>query len=455
MNTLDTQYNESRTQELINTLTTSTKEGMLLAAISTNAVSDNRQVSVATANDLPDLFLTRIPDGTIVFVEAINMHVIANTERWMSLDGRVYRNDAPSRTVWSWGCAGSGQLGDDTIVDKSSPVSVVGGFTDWCQVSAGCNHSAAVRMNGTLWGWGSDINGKLGDNNSVSTSSPVSVVGGFTDWCQVSAGMPHSAAVRTNGTIWSWGSGADGRLGDNTLVTRSSPVSVVGGFTDWCQVSAGGFHTAAVRTNGTVWSWGNNTSGRLGDNTATDKSSPVSVVGGFTDWCQVSVGYEHSTAIRTNGTIWSWGLGSSGRLGDNTNVTRSSPVSVVGGFTDWCQVSVGVCHTAAVRTNGTIWSWGNGCFGILGDNTITTRSSPVSVVGGFTDWCQVSAGRCHTAAVRTNGTIWTWGNNSSGRLGNGTVTTSSSPVSTVSGFTDWCQVGAGGFHSVALRVTDI
>ena len=415
--------------------------------------SSDVSLFVENATTLPNLSDVNIPDGQIVFVRSINLHVVSWRKQWMSLDGRVFRNDGKTNTIWTWGCNNRGQLGDNTAVSRSSPVSVVGGFTDWCQVSAGTAHTAAVRTNGTIWTWGENGTGRLGDNTAVSRSSPVSVVGGFTDWCQVSASVVHTAAVRTNGTIWAWGCNGNGRLGDNTTVPNSSPVSVVGGFTDWCQVSTGQSHTTAIRTNGTIWSWGYNSCGQLGDNTIVDKSSPVSVVGGFTDWCQVSAGGYHTAAVRSNCTIWTWGCNNCGQLGDNTIVSRSSPVSVVGGFTDWCQVSVGCIHTAAVRTNGTIWAWGYNAFGRLGDGSSLAKSSPVSVVGGFTDWCQVSAGNAHTAAVRTNGTIWTWGENGTGRLGDNTTTNRSSPVSVVGGFTDWCQVSAGCGHSTAVRAT--
>jgi alpha-tubulin suppressor-like RCC1 family protein len=175
-------------------------------------------------------------------------------------------------------------------------------------------------------------------------------------------------------------------------------------------------HTAAVRQNGTLWTWGLNSEigsfpalprRLLGDNTSIDRSSPVSVVGGFTDWCQVSVGSYHTTAVRTNGTLWSWGYASLGRLGNNTTTDSSSPVSVVGGFTDWCQVSSGGNHTAAIRQNGTLWAWGNNddsafttdAEGALGDGTTVPKSSPVSVIGGLTNWCQVSAGKGFTTAL--------------------------------------------------------
>jgi alpha-tubulin suppressor-like RCC1 family protein len=375
--------------------------------------------------------------------------------RWS--DGETWSNDfasVPQEFVtWAWGFNCFGRLGDDTTTSRSSPVSVVGGFSDWCQISAGGFHSLAVRTNGSLWAWGNNSNGRLGDNTATNRSSPVSVVGGFSDWCQISAGRDHSLAIRTNGTAWAWGFNGNGQLGDNTITSRRSPVSVVGGFSDWCQISAGSTHSLAVRCNGTAWAWGANTGGRLGDNTVTSRSSPVSVVGGFSDWCQISAGVFHSLAVRTNGSAWAWGANTGGRLGDNTVTSRSSPVSVVGGFSDWCQISAGCDHSLAVRTNGSAWAWGANTGGRLGDNTVTSRSSPVSVVGGFSDWCQISAGVFHSLAVRTNGSAWAWGANTGGRLGDNTITDRSSPVSVVGGFSDWCQISAGCDHSLAIRST--
>jgi alpha-tubulin suppressor-like RCC1 family protein len=273
------------------------------------------------------------------------------------------------------------------------------GSSSWTAVSAGWNTAGAIRSDGIVFTWGLNNYGQIGDGSTVSKSSPVSVVGGFLDWCQVSAGDFYSLAVRQNGTAWAWGFNNLGQLGDNTVVSKSSPVSVVGGFTDWCQISAGNSQSLAVRQNGTAWAWGNGASGQLGDNTVVNKSSPVLVVGGFTDWCQISAGGTHSLGVRQNGTAWAWGAGSYGRLGDNTVVNKSSPVSVVGGFTNWCQVAAGATHSLGVRTNGTAWAWGSGSNGKLGDNTTVSKSSPVSVAGGFCDWCQVSAGSDHSLGI--------------------------------------------------------
>jgi alpha-tubulin suppressor-like RCC1 family protein len=406
--------------------------------------------SVATEAELP---IASENKGRMIWVDSLKGYRFSDGIDWVKKFPTPIRYE---NVIWTWGGGANGRLGDNTTINKSSPVSVVGGFTDWCKVSAGCFHSAAVRTNGTIWTWGDSSVGQLGNNTIIGKSSPVSIVGGFTDWCQVSAGNKHTAAVRTNGTIWTWGYGFLGILGDNTIANKSSPVSVLGGFTDWCQVSAGSYHTAAVRTNSTIWTWGDSSVGQLGDNTIVSKSSPVSVVGGFTDWCQVSAGNQHTAAVRTNGTLWAWGCAGTGRLGNNdATVNISSPVSVVGGFTDWCQVSARGCNTAAVRTNGTLWSWGCGTNGQLGDNTIVNKSSPVSVVGGFTDWCQVDVGSNHSAAVRTNGTLWTWGGGTYGRLGDNTIVYKPSPVSVAGGFTDWCQVSTMLQNTVAIRKRQI
>jgi alpha-tubulin suppressor-like RCC1 family protein len=354
----------------------------------------------------------------------------------------------------SWGYNNKGQLGNSFCGGISaSPVSVFCSFTDWCQVSASLesDHSLGVRTNGTLWAWGYNAQGRLGNNNTLDQCRPALVVGGFTDWCQAAAGSPHSLAVRTNGTLWAWGWGYSGALGNNTSTSSRSPVSVVGDFTDWCQVSAGYRSGVALRTNGTLWAWGRNASGSIGDGTTVSKSSPVSVIGGFTDWCRVSSGRDITLATRTNGTLWAWGRGSEGQLGDGATTGKSSPVSVVGGFTDWCQASAAHYHSLGLRTNGTLWAWGRGTEGRLGTGTTTNTSSPVSVIGGFTDWCQVSAGCRHSVAVRQNGSAWSWGYNGQGRLGDGTFIDKSSPVSVVGGFNDWCQASAGRAHNLAIR----
>jgi alpha-tubulin suppressor-like RCC1 family protein len=440
------------TQDNINNFGASnTASDLLILAAQTARETNNRIVSVATVNNLPDLSLNTIDPGTIFFVESLNIPVIAQIGCWTGLDNRELRNDFAVSFAWSWGCNDRGQLGTNTATSTSSPVSVVGGFIDWCGISAGSRQNLAVRTNGSAWAWGYNLPGRLGDNTTANRSSPVSVVGSFTNWCNVSTGGGHSLAVRTNGTAWAWGCNNSGELGDNTFPNKSSPVSVAGGFTDWCGASAGDTHSLAVRTNGSAWSWGSNTSGNLGDNTTANRSSPVSVVGSFNDWRSADAGVNFNLAVRTNGSAWAWGRNNCGQLGDNTTANKSSPVSVVGGFSDWCSVSAGRYHSLGIRVGGAVWAWGSNGSGRLGDGTTTSTSSPVSVVGAFADWCGVSAGGYHSLAVRTNGTAWAWGANTSGALGDNTTVAKSSPVSVVGGFTNWRLIGAGQNSSVALN----
>ena len=378
----------------------------------------------------------------------------AKLEAW---NGSAWKESATSGSatgippVWSWGYNGFGQLGDLSVTSRRSPVSISGEVTDWIQISSGSQFSLGLRANGTAWAWGRGSSGQLGNSGITDRTSPVSIVGGFTDWTQLSAGQSHGTGIRANGTAWCWGFNGSGYLGNNSTTNTSSPVQVSGGFTDWIQISASREHTCAIRANGTVWSWGYNGSGRLGDNSTTIRSSPVQVVGGFTDWIQISAGAAHSAAIRANGTAWCWGSNGSGRLGDGGSTNQSSPVQVVGGVTSWAQISAGFDHVMAIRTDGTAWGWGNNSTGQLGMTGTTSTANPLSVIGGITNWVQISAGNGFSLAVRTNGTAWSWGIASSGQLGSGYTFNRSSPGQVAGGFTDWIQTSAGSQHSLGMR----
>ena len=201
--------------------------------------------------------------------------------------------------------------------------------------------------------------------------------------------------------LWLWGHNNYGQLGDASITHKSSPIQTVSGGTNWKSVSGGGYHTAAIKTDGTLWLWGYNNSGQLGNNTNTNKSSPVQTVSGGTNWKSVASGYYHTAAIKTDGTLWTWGSNGYGQLGDNTTTSRSSPVQTVSSGTNWKQVSASNGHTAAIKTDGTLWSWGYNTYGQLGDNTNTNKSSPVQTVSGGTNWKSVAGGGVHTLAIRS------------------------------------------------------
>lgn len=356
------------------------------------------------------------------------------------------------RQLFSWGANGAGQLGQNNTNDLSSPVQV-GSLTDWSQLSRGGNFSVIVKTNGTLWSWGGNDSGSLGQNDVVRRSSPVQV-GALTDWSQASAGTAFCAVVKTNGTLWTWGSNNAGQLGLDiaTLnVTRSSPVQV-GALTDWSQAVGGNEFCAAVKTNGTLWTWGHNGFGQLGLNNSgasAYRSSPVQV-GALTDWSKISASNFFCAAIKTNGTLWTWGDNGYGELGTNTTSRRSSPVQV-GALTNWAQVSAGGFFCAAIKTDGTLWTWGGGIFGPLGQNNSINLSSPVQV-GALTNWSQVSGGRRFCTAIKTDGTLWTWGWNSSGRLGLNDVNNRSSPVQ-IGSVATWSSISQGSQANHTLAIT--
>jgi alpha-tubulin suppressor-like RCC1 family protein len=201
--------------------------------------------------------------------------------------------------------------------------------------------------------------------------------------------------------LWCWGANSQGELGDNTITSRSSPVQTVTFGTNWIQAACGNTTTVAIKNDGTLWTWGYNATGQLGDNTTTKKSSPVQTVAYGTLWRQVAGSQYHIAAIKTDGTLWTWGQNDYGQLGDNTLVNKSSPVQTVTFATNWKQVDAGSSNTAATKTDGTLWTWGINSNGQLGDNTTTKKSSPVQTLAFGYKWKQVSCVSGSTFAIQT------------------------------------------------------
>ena len=303
-----------------------------------------------------------------------------------------------------------------------------------------------------LWTWGANYSGQLGNNITSPRLIPVTTLAGGANWKQVAGGYKHTAAIKTDGTLWTWGRNYYGQLGDNTgdlldpfFSVKLTPVTTFAGGTNWKQVACGREHTAAIKTDGTLWTWGYNAFGGLGvgDNTGNNRTTPVTTFAGGTNWKQVSCGYNHTAAIKTDGTLWTWGGNSYGKLGDNTTTQRITPVTTFAGGTNWKQVVCGDSHTGAIKTDGTLWTWGRNDYGQLGDNTTTQRITPVTTFAGGTNWKQVA----YTAAIKTDGTLWTWG----GGLGDNTGITRSTPVTTFAGGSNWKQVAGGSGHTAAIK----
>jgi alpha-tubulin suppressor-like RCC1 family protein len=337
--------------------------------------------------------------------------------------------------VYVWGNNRFAQLGLNDRVYRSSPTQLGSGSGSWAQITMSSNSGLATKTNGTLWAWGSGSNGNLGTNDTVNRSSPVQV-GTDTNWSKVNALSGVSFGVRTNGTLYSWGSNTQGFLGlslsPNGTVYRSSPTQVGAG-TTWLEVFAGYSMLHAVKTDGTLWAWGQGRYGTFGNGTYDANfdrlsSSPIQI-GSLTDWTNKLSSNKLVGAIKSNGTLWAWGAAEGyGGLGLNTTYAwRSSPVQV-GALTTWTSIATNSFSMWAIKSDGTLWAWGRGIFGALGFNNSINVSSPTQI-GTGTNWSKLSAQNYSVLATKTDGTLWLWGYNGYGVSGmNDAVSYRSSPT---------------------------
>jgi alpha-tubulin suppressor-like RCC1 family protein len=333
----------------------------------------------------------------------------------LPLDSSYYHTLAleGSGALWAWGGNPDGQLGDGTTQERHAPVHISNG---WSVVSASDHHSLAIE-NGRLWAWGANSAGELGDGTTTPHASPARV-GTDSDWATVSAGSYFSVGTKSDGTLWGWGTG--GHNGDGTGVDRLTPVPIGGGSTGWRVVSARGTHAVALKADGSLWAWGSNLWGELGDGSTTARTSPVRI-GTDGDWVAVATGSEHTVALKADGSLWSWGWNNAGQLGGGApyNEERHQPARV-GPDSDWVAIAAGYEHSLALKADGTLWAWGHNWAGQLGDGTATTARNVAVQIGG-PDWATISAGGNTSTAIRTDGTLWSWGLNWNGQVGDGTT----------------------------------
>ncbi|MBP8157253.1 MAG: T9SS type A sorting domain-containing protein [Flavobacterium sp.] len=324
----------------------------------------------------------------------------------------------------------------------------------WRVISAGQNFSMAVKSDGTLWGWGQNSNRLgLGLANLANQNLPTQI-GTANDWLTVSAGAVHTLALKTNGTLWSWGNGQFGQLGNGIFNSATPNVTQIGTATDWVEISAGNRFSLAIKNNGTLWAWGLNNTGQLGDNTIVDQNIPIQI-GTATDWLRIDAGDQHSLGVKTTGTLWAWGNNASGQLGDGTNTTSLIPIQI-GTLNNWLLVSAGVNHSIATDNTNFLYTWGNNVNGQLGDGTNTSNNSPNAVsfsTDGTPSLCiAISAGNTDSLIIKNDNTLWSSGFNSSGQLGLGN-NTNVNVFNQVGTSATWQGISAGDIHSLALETT--
>jgi alpha-tubulin suppressor-like RCC1 family protein len=367
----------------------------------------------------------------IVYIAGGYYHSVAKKNDW---------------TAWGWGHCYYGQLGNGRFGYQMSPIrteSLGAGVT----MEAGNRHSIAALAGGTAMTCGDGSQGQLG-NGVWGYSNLFTQVSNLTDTTMVAGGGYFNLALQGDGTVWAWGSGGYGQLGNGLSYSSSTPVQVsyITSSSPAIAVAAGDSHSLALMGDHTVKAWGYNSNGQLGTDSTTNSNVPVTVPG-ILDVTAVSAGYRHSVALKS-GIAYAWGANAVGQLGHMDTTEYHHPVQVYG-VMNLTAIACGGNHTLALRDDGTVWAWGYNASGQLGNGNYTTATSAVQVTGGLTGVTAIAAGFDHSLALKSDGTVWAWGANDSGQLGNGTLSKSNVPIQ-ITSLANIDSIAAGGYHSFAF-----
>ncbi|TES92202.1 MAG: T9SS type A sorting domain-containing protein [Candidatus Cloacimonadota bacterium] len=369
--------------------------------------------------------------------------------------------------VTAWGYNSDGQLGDNTIIDKWEPVQTHN-ITDVIAIDGGGFHSAAVRSDGTVWSWGDGSDYQMGNASPADQHEPCSTW--ISDVTTVAAGFGHSLAVKSNGTVWAWGRGANGEIGNGQNSNQSTPVQTKdkdnNPLTNVIAVSsAGGFVSHALKSDSTVWGWGEGTNGQIGDGYAADRNSAWQVgtkSGNYlTGVIAIAGGNFHAIALKADSTVWAWGHNLYGECGDGSSTQRNEPVQVHGGeqggtyLEDIIAIAAGPRYGLALASDSTVWGWGQNSCGSVGNNSDTTCREPVQVHGGehggsyLVNIIAIASSGNHSIAIESDSTVWAWGMNARGQLGDNTTDDKWVPVQ-VHNITGIELIGGGDQHSFGV-----
>lgn len=383
------------------------------------------------------------------------------TKAYYYSKGTSWASDTNSKGTESYPLYGAsscgnicGVLGLNDFLTSFMALQKIGTDDQWTEISSGADHSLALKKDGSLWGWGWNIVGQVGDNTTNNTKFvPSREALQSNEWCTISAGWYVSSAIKTDGSLWTWGCASCGTLGNNCTITNfSTPTRESTSSNNWCAVSVGLCHSAAIKKDGSLWAWGRNASGEIGDNSITPRFAPTREITGSNNWCAIAAGGQATHAIKTDGTLWSWGLGTCGLLGDNTIVSKSSPVQEVSLSTNWTSVASNYGTAAhAIKKDGSLWSWGYNTAGQLGSGDSISRSSPVRESTSSNNWAKVVSGFNSAFGLKQDGTLWGWGCNANGQLllGQKYYATYTTPTQEYTKSNNWITMALGRANYIA------
>ena len=328
-------------------------------------------------------------------------------------------------TLWVWGWGNWGQLNNATNFDEYNPV-LFDSNNDWQIIKCGQANTFAIKNNGTLWACGYNLYGVLGIGSFAQNSDLLIQVGSATNWKDVVSSGSQTIAMKTDNTLWGWGQNDFYQVGNGSCCSNILSPVLVSSSTDWSSIAVSRVRSSfALKTNGTLWGWGYNINSLLGESTISVRQTPAQL-NADTDWSAISVG-DHILALKNNNTLWAWGSSENGESGHNpaNSYDPSLPNQIPG--TNWNKIATGFRFSLAIKTDGTLWAWGKNDAGQLADGTTTDRYIPVQI-GSDTNWNTVSAGWQHVVATKSDGSLWTWGDNEVGQLGNGTTVANTTPT---------------------------
>ena len=378
---------------------------------------------------------------------------ISLTRSWAKISTGLYHTLAikSDGTLWAWGYNVYGRLGDGTSNNSAIPIQI-GSASNWTAISAGDNHSVAVNSDGKLYAWGQNTSGELGNGTTDTRTVPVQENTFATDWSQVSAGLGFTVAIKTDGSMWAWGYNYYGQFGNGKdgANENTNTIAVEGPAGNWTSVTTGSRYTVAIKSDGSMWAWGKGDSGQLGEGLIVNENSPVQENTNAMNWLEVSAGNNHNLALNSLGELYAFGENTYGQIGDSSN-GRSLVPKRIGSDKTWASVSAGYDHSLAKTTSGELWAWGRNDYKQLGDETVQGYNYPVQVHTSATNWLSLSSGRYFNTAINENGELWSWGYNNHGNLGNGMKTDILIPTQEETKVSNWIDAGAGYRFSVGLK----